>query len=446
MNVGARNSLKLRIASFAVLAAVIAGLITPPSVEALSRPSAKTIATGLSDIPCRFALLASKGTTAANSIAVVAYLDGDTLKTRRSLNAGVTWESARAISLSDNQGWYGPCVAIVATSTYFYLVADTWTTVQVDPACEEYVDEEYVGCETIDTDTLMIWRSTDGKTWRGAGSMASETIDEFRVSASPTQLFLAAISTSNAAPDCDETLEEDCPADTTTVNVYETGTNNVVFGTALELATDVATDDDGSAWFSLGGGSIATATWTDAAGLTYMRSRTSARNWRTAINLAAGSEDGNVAISASSGKSVFVGWASDWESSFRWSISANSGATFGRSKLKADSYYYDGAQIRNVWPIGTSYGVAVYRYQWEADYDYSVTDIYTATATSATKRWSMRYGEVCVGGVYVKSKVLVIARTETTSDTDWVWDDDLEEYVEEEGETTYSLYSYTSAP
>jgi hypothetical protein len=428
-----------------VLVAVLASLITPPSAEALSRPAAKTIATGLSDTPCRFALVASKGTTA-----VVAYLDGDTLKTRRSLNAGVTWESARAINLSDNQGWGGPCVAVVATSAYFYLVANTSTTVNVDPACEEFVDEVYVGCDTTDTTALLIWRSTDGKTWRGAGSMDSAAIDDFRVSASPTQLFLATIRTSNVAPDCDETLE-DCPADTTTVNVYETGTNNVVFGRALQLATDVSTDEDGLAWFDLGGGSIATATWTDTAGRTYMRSRTSARNWRTAMTLAAGSEDANIAISASSGKSVFVGWASDWTSSFNWSISANSGATFPRSTRKADSYY-DGAQIRNVWPIGTSYGVAVYRYDWAYDPDYSVTDIYKASApskaraSSATYMWSMRLGEMCVGGVYVKSKVLVIARTETTSDTESVWDEGLEEYVEVGGDTTYSLYSYTSAP
>ena len=440
MVVGTRRSLRLRIAFCAVFVAVLAGLMTPPSAEALSRPAAKTIATGLSDVPCKFALVASKGTTA-----VVAYLDGDALKTRRSLNAGVTWESARAISLSDNQAWDDPCVAIVATSAFFYLIADTRTTVNVDPACEEYVDEVYVGCDTTDTNALLIWRSTDGRTWRGAGSMDSAAIDEFRVSASPTQLFLAAIRTSNVAPDCDETLEA-CPADTTTVNVYETGTNNVVFGRALQLATDVSTDnEDGVAWFNLGGGSIATATWTDTTGRTYMRSRTSARNWRTAMTLAAGSEDANVAVSASSGKSVFVGWASDWTSSFRWSNSANSGATFARSKLKADSYY-DGATIRNVWPIGTRYGVAVYRYDWAYDPDYSVTDIYTTTASTATKRWSMRLGEICVGGVYVKSKVLVIARTETTSGADWVWDEDLEEWVEVGGDTTYSLYSYTSAP
>jgi hypothetical protein len=88
----------------------------------------------------------------------------------------------------------------------------------------------------------------------------------------------------------------------------------------------------------------------------------------------------------------------------------------------------------------------VYRYDWAYDPDYSVTDIYTTTASTATKRWSMRLGEICVGGVYVKSKVLVIARTETTSGADWVWDEDLEEWVEVGGDTTYSLYSYTSAP
>ena len=58
----------------------------------------------------------------------------------------------------------------------------------------------------------------------------------------------------------------------------------------------------------------------------------------------------------------------------------------------------------------------------------------------------MRSGEVCVGGVYVKSKVLVVARKATTSGGEWVWDQDLEEYEWIDGDTTYSLYSYTSAP
>jgi hypothetical protein len=439
MIVSIRRSFRLRIAFCAVLVAVLTSLIAPPSAEALSRPAAKTIATGLSEVPCRYALLASKGTTAANSIAVVAYLDGDTLKTRRSLNAGVTWESARTISLSEDRGWNNQCVAVVATSTYFYLVADTWVSVKVDPTCEEYVDENWVGCDTIDTSILLIWRSTDGKTWRGAGSMDSSYIEEFRVSASPTQLFIAAMSRSNIAPDCDATAEE-CPADTTTVSVYETGTNNVVFGRAIELVTDVGSDAGGSALFLLGGGSIATLTWTDSEGASLMRSRIGARNWRAPIVLGASQSPYSDGISASSGKSVFVAWTTPEASSFQWNVSVNSGSKFPGKKVKADSIY-DSAQIRSVWPIGAKFGVAVYRWESWDDYgDYAVTDIYTATASSATKRWSMRLGEICVGGVYVESKVLVVGRLETTVLT---WDDDLGEYSES---STYSLYSYTSAP
>jgi hypothetical protein len=109
MVVSTRRSFRLRVAFCAVLVAVLASLITPPSAEALSRPAAKTIATGLSEVPCRYALLASKGTTA-----VVAYLDGETLKTRRSLNAGVTWESVRTISLNESEGFFVDmaCVAV----------------------------------------------------------------------------------------------------------------------------------------------------------------------------------------------------------------------------------------------------------------------------------------------------------------------------------------------
>ena len=58
----------------------------------------------------------------------------------------------------------------------------------------------------------------------------------------------------------------------------------------------------------------------------------------------------------------------------------------------------------------------------------------------------MRSGEICVGGSYVKSKVLVVGRAESTSEGDWVWDEDLEDYDWVEGTTTYSLYSYTAAP
>jgi hypothetical protein len=427
-----RRSFRLRIASIAVFVVVLAGLITPPSVEALSRPAAKTIATGLSDIPCRYALLASKGTTA-----VVAYLNGETIKSRRSLNAGVTWESARTISLGETEGsFYGPCIAVVATSTYFYVVADTAATVQVDPACEDqYVDEVLVACETIDTSTLRFWRSADGKTWSQVRQMDSTSIDEFRVSATATQVFLAAYE-ANVASDCGE---EDCPADTTTINVYESGANNLTFGAATELVTDVATYDDDTAMFQLGGGSIATLTWIDSEGTSYIRARSGARNWRSARSLGSYTTE---AVSASSGKSIFVSWSPESASSFRWTMSSNSGSSFSSSKLKADSYY-DWAQIRNVWAIGAKYGVAVYR--WDSIRN-PVTDIYTSTATSSTKRWSMRSGEICVGGAYVKSKVLVVARAQSTSAGDWVWDEDLEDYEWVEGTTTYSLYSYTAAP
>jgi hypothetical protein len=251
------------------------------------------------------------------------------------------------------------------------------------------------------------------------------------------------MSRSNIAPDCDNAAE-DCPADTTAISVYETGTNNVVFGRAIELVTDVDSDYYGSALFLLGGGSIATLTWTDREGTSHMRSRISARNWRAPIILGThegagwtGHVDG---VSASSGKSVFVGWTATDASSFKWNVSTNSGSKFSRSKNKADSTY-DSAQIRSVWPIGAKFGVAVYRWEsWDGDGDYAVTDIYTATASSALKRWSMRLGEICVGGVYVESKVLVVGRLETTVLT---WDDDLEEFSES---STYSLYSYTSAP
>ena len=431
MAISTRRSFRLRIAFFAVLVAVFAGLMTPPSAEALSRPAAKTIATGLSDIPCKYALLASKGTTA-----VVAYLNGETIKSRRSLNAGVTWESARTISLSETEGsFFGPCVAVVATSKYFYLVADTRATVQVDPACvDQYVDEVLVACETIDTSTLRFWRSSDGKAWSQVRQMDSTSMDEFRVSASTTQLFLAAYE-SNVAYGC----EEDCPPDTTTINVYESGINNVTFGKARELVTDVAVYDDDTAMFQLGGGSIATLTWIDSTGTSYIRSRAGVRNWRGARSLGTYTTE---AVSASSGKSVFVSWSLESTSSFRWRMSANSGTSFSSYKQKADSYF-DSAQVRNVWPIGAKYGVAVYR--WDSLFD-PVTDIYSSTATSSTKRWSMRSGEICVGGTYVKSKVLVVGRTETTSAGEWVLNDDTGEYEWVDGTTTYSLYSYTAVP
>jgi hypothetical protein len=418
-----RLSVRLRIASVAVLVAVLAGLITPPSAEALSRPTAKTIATGLSEIPCRYALLASKGTTA-----VVAYLDGGALKTRRSLNAGVTWESARTIGLKESEGFYQDtlCVAVVATSTYFYLFADTYAEPQVDPACEQ-------DCETTITNSLRFWRSSDGKNWTQMRPIESSSIGEFRVSANATQLFLAVFKPNASDDEC----VEDCPAETGTISVYETGSNNVVFGQATELVTDAGYYDDETAAFLLGGGSIATLTWFNGEGTSHMRSRTGVRNWRRANVLGANSEG----VSASSGKSVFVGYTSYAASSFRWNISATSGSTFPRSKVKADSTY-SSAQIRNVWSIGASYGVAVYRWNSIG----SITDIYLATSTSATKRWSMRASEVCVGGTYVNSKVLVVARMAIDSGGEWVWDEDLEQYEYVEGDITYSLYSYTSAP
>jgi hypothetical protein len=351
------------------------------------------------------------------------------------LNAGVTWESARTISLSETEGsFFGPCVAVVATSKYFYLVADTQATAQVDPACvDQYVDEVLVACETIDTSTLRFWRSSDGKAWSQVRQIDSTSMDEFRVSASATQLFLAAYE-SNVAYGC----EEDCPPDTTTINVYESGINNVTFGQARELVTDVAVYDDDTAMFQLGGGSIATLTWIDSTGTSYIRSRAGVRNWRSARSLGTYTTE---AVSASSGKSVFVSWSPESTSSFRWRMSANSGTSFSSYKQKADSYF-DSAQVRNVWPIGAKYGVAVYR--WDSLFN-PVTDIYSSTATSSTKRWSMRSGETCVGGTYVKSKVLVVGRTETTSAGEWVSDDSGESYWVD-GTTTYSLYSYTATP
>jgi hypothetical protein len=58
----------------------------------------------------------------------------------------------------------------------------------------------------------------------------------------------------------------------------------------------------------------------------------------------------------------------------------------------------------------------------------------------------MRASEVCVGGTYVNRKVLVVARMAIDSGGEWVWDEDLEQYEYVEGDITYSLYSYTSAP
>ncbi len=427
-----RSTFKIRVVSTAIFAALLAGLFTPPSAEALSRPAAKTIATGLSDIPCRYALLASKGT-----IAVVAYLNGETIKSRRSLNAGVTWESARTISLSESEGsFYGPCIAVVATSTYFYVVADTTATVQVDPACEDqFIDEVLVACETIDTSTLRFWRSSDGKTWSQVKQMDSAAMDEFRVSATATQVFVAAYE-ANVTSDCGE---EDCPADTTIVNVYESGANNLTFGAATELVSDVATYDGGTPMFQLSGGSIATLTWIDSEGSSYIRARSGARSWRGAKLLGSFTTE---AVSASSGRTIFAIWSPESASSFRWTTSSNSGSTFSSAKLKADSYY-DWSQVRNVWAVGAKFGVAVYR--WDSILN-PITDVYTSTSTSSTKRWSMRIGEVCVGGAYLKSKVLVVGRAETTSEGNWVWDEDLGDYDWVEGTTTYSLYSYTAAP
>jgi hypothetical protein len=334
----------------------------------------------------------------------------------------------RTISLNESEGFFidMACVAVVATSTYFYLFADTYAEPQVDPACEE-------NCETTVTNSLRFWRSSDGKSWSQMRPIESSSIAEFRVSANATQIFLAVFEPNAYDSDC----VEDCPAGTGTISIYETGTNNVVFGQATELVTDAGYYDDETAAFLLGGGSIATLTWFDGEGTSHMRSRAGVRNWRSAVTLGANSEG----VSASSGKSVFVGWNAYAASSFRWGISANSGSTWPRSKVKADSTY-SFAQIRNVWPVGAKYGVALYRWNSRA----SITDIYLVTASSATKRWSMRSGEVCVGGVYVKSKVLVVARKATTSGGEWVWDQDLEDYEWIDGDTTYSLYSYTSAP
>ena len=188
-------------------------------------------------IPCKFALIAGKGTNA-----VVAYstlqvtVDPDTLDETmadkiivKNISSKGAVTSTRTLSLlpterlanSDN------CIAVVATAGYYYIAASLINEVQNDPTCVEDFDiDPPVTCLFTVTEYLQFWRSTNGTTWTRSGKLSTPGATDVRVSAT-SALVIVVTGTPVTDPECvPGALDEygypiECEADRMRLEVYE---------------------------------------------------------------------------------------------------------------------------------------------------------------------------------------------------------------------------------
>ena len=371
-------------------------------------------------LPCKFALIASKGTSA-----VVAYsaltitTDPDTLDETyaevivvKTVSSKGSITSTRTLALlptellTNSDG----CVAVVATSGYFYIAAGLTNAVQDDPTCvPDYDVDPPVDCPVTVTEYLQFWRSSNGTSWSRVGRLAGLGATEIRVAAiASTVLVVAGISI--ADPECvpgglDENGNEmECEPDRLRLDVFESTSASMAFGASVTISSD-AEMSDGYMSAEFSGGSVGILTWRNVNGEYMSATRKGSRSWYTATKIA-NSTSGYAGSSASVGKSAIVAYVDDSLSKLSWRMSTNSGKTWATQKKTASLVTGD-VYSRNAWVVGSKFYVAVDRVPWEGSF---YSSVYQISASSAVRKFTVSANESITGAVAIGARTILITR------------------------------------
>lgn len=378
-----------------VISVIVAGLYWAPieSTGAASRPTVKTIATGLTDLPCRSSVIAAK-----NNVAVIAYLNDGAISTRRTINGGLSWESVRTISPAGNEDLYNTnvdcSVQITATAKYFYVGA-------------------YIVTEYDSPGFYQFWRSVDGKKWTRSGRIVdvSPQLTQVMIAATKSTLHLAGVSKIIGNPECliDESIvcEISFP-----LKVIEIPEATMIARQPIELDSSTTWDETEWAGFAIAGGDSVVVTWSNSIEW-FSAFRASANTWRTPSSFVAFGSSGvpvetfyeaRVSIA---GKGGLMAYSGTYDGVLRWRWTTNGGKSWGRERARNDSSW-DYAMVRNVWAAGGSYRVAVER--WDDSVSWKKSDVYRVSSSGAARLWTAPQNHSVVGGIYAKGRSIVLTR------------------------------------
>ena len=419
-----RSTLSISIA----IAVCLTGFGDVENVVAASRPSSKTIATGIEDLPCRNSFIAVK-----KNVTAVAYFKDGNIATRRSINGASSWEPVRTIALADGEDAFSEntdvdcSVQIVATSSAFYVGA----YLKVDIDLPGY---------------YQFWKSFDGRSWSRAGQLmdSEPQMSQVIIAATANRVFLAAIRKITANPEClvDQTVwcENSYP-----LQVYEVTEKPMTIGSPVTLGDGVLVDDSGWGAFALAGGDSIIATWSDSVNQ-YRAIRKSSKVWSAPAGFMTwwgGSpvHQGFETRVATSGTKGILAWAGTSDSVLRWRMTTNGGRTWGAQRIKNDSTW-GWSMVRNVWATGTTFRVAVER--WDDAYSWISSDIYRISNSGATRLWRAPAGQSVIGGAFAQARSIVVTR-KAAYDPMGCDQDEWGNLVNcSDDLMVYSLYSYSS--
>lgn len=372
-------------------------------------------------IPCRYSLIAAKGANA-----VIAYstqkvtLDPDTLSEYysdvivvKNVSSKGSITSTRTIallpteSLSDAEN----CIAVVATSSYFYIAAGVINQVQDDPDCvEDYEVEPPVTCAVTITEYLQFWRSTNGTTWSRTGRLEGIPASDVRVAATAS-LVLVVTATPGTDPECvpgavdgDGYLVEDCEIDRASIQVRESSSTSMSFRAPIELADD-AELPDGYMQATISGGSVGILTWRNVNGEQFAATRKGSQSWTVKTKIS-NTTYGYAGTSASVGKTAVVAYVDEFSSRLSWRFSSNSGQTWASQKRTA-SLVTGEIYVRNAWAAGAKFYVALDRVPWEGNY---YSSVYQVTSSSAARKFTVSANESISGAIALGTRTILVTR------------------------------------
>ena len=371
-------------------------------------------------IPCKFALIAGKGTNA-----VIAYstlqvtVDPDTLDETmadkivvKNVSSKGAITSTRTISLlpterlanSDN------CIGVVATSGYYYIAASLINEVQDDPACVEDFDvDPPVTCSVTVTEYLQFWRSTNGTTWARTGRLSTPGASDVRVSATAA-VVIVATGTPMVDPACvPGSLDEygypiECEADRMRLDVYESSSASMAFRSPVVITSD-AEISDGYMSAELSGGGVGILSWKNVDGEYIASARKGVRSWSTTTKIATETFV-YAGTSASTGKSALIAFVDSSSSKLSWRMSTNSGVTWASQK-RSSALVTGEVYQRNVWTVGSKFYVAVDRVPWDGDY---YSSVYQVSTSSAVRKFTVGVNESISGAVALGTRSIVVSR------------------------------------
>jgi hypothetical protein len=414
--VSVQNRIGGKMKFFAKLVAitlVVAGLHPTPVSAAGSN-------IGTTDyIPCKFGLIAAKGTTA-----VIAYAssqsttDPDTLDVTISdvikvkvVSSRGTISSTKTLTLSTTERIANTdgCMSVVATSGYFYIAIGLINEVQDDPACvPDPTSDPAIECSVTVTDYLQFWRSANGITWARVGRLSGLGTSEFRVTATTsTVLVVAGIPTTD--PDCipgsidSNGYTVECDPDRFILKVYESSSSSITFSGATIIATD-AEMSDGYMSAEFSGGSFGILSWRNVNGEYVSSTRKGTGSWYRAATISL-QTSGYTGSSTSAGKTAIIAWVDSDSTKLSWRMSTNSGKTWAATKRSASLVAGD-IWTRNAWVLGSKFYIAVDRGPWDGAFYSSVYQI----STSAVRKFTTGAYESITGGVALGSRIVLVAR------------------------------------